>query len=155
MRAYFQNSFKKLEMKQDKITAEIRDMRGNTGPTLTQTSSYDAVQEIEELKKEVSQLKEQTEESDSILKFTPQTSLSPTTSFYQQIKKELGFITISDGKWTKVDVFQDKSTSSKIIGQAQYGETYAYTKKEDGYYYITLSQTMSGWIHGQFVRERN
>lgn len=155
-KSYFQSSFKRLEMRQDEIVREIQNTRGKVSPSLTQPKTFDAMQEIEQLKKEVSQLREQVEESDSIIKFVPSstTSISPTASFYQQIKAEVGYVTISDSKWAKVDVFQDKNTSSKIVGQAQYGVTYPFSKKESGYYFIELSKTLSGWIHGQFVRER-
>lgn len=51
---------------------------------------------------------------------------------------EGGYITINDAKWEDVSIYEDKSYSSKIISNAEFGKAYRYTKKEPNWYLISL-----------------
>ncbi|MCH8986931.1 SH3 domain-containing protein, partial [Patescibacteria group bacterium] len=41
----------------------------------------------------------------------------------------------------------------EVIGRVQPGQTYEYTKEEDDWYYIEISQEEKGWVFSQYVEE--
>lgn len=53
----------------------------------------------------------------------------------------------------KVNVYDDNSSSSKIVGQAEYNKIYIYTQKLEEWYQITLPDGKQGWIRKQFASE--
>jgi len=52
-----------------------------------------------------------------------------------------------------LDVYERNSSSSKIVGEAEFDESYPYIKKEGNWYQITLSDSTVGWVMAQFVEE--
>jgi len=143
--------FDKIEKKQAEILQELKKNKPASLST-NQPPSSDLIEELGRLKAEVTKLKMQLEEQKDILGLS-KTLLTPTISLSKTETIGINFVTISDKKWQTVDVFQDKNSSSKIIGQAVYGKYYPYTKKENGYYFISLNDSLNGWIHSQFVKE--
>ncbi|KKQ25046.1 MAG: hypothetical protein US40_C0004G0084 [Candidatus Roizmanbacteria bacterium GW2011_GWC2_37_13] len=146
------NRFDQIEKKQAEILQELKKNRPTTISSTGQSPSSDLIQEVGRLKAEVAKLKDQVEEQDDILGLS-ETSLTPILSLSPTKSVSINFVTISDRKWQSVEVYETKSSSSKIIGQAVYGKYYPYTEKENGYYFINLNDDITGWIHSQFVKE--
>ncbi len=149
---FFTNKFASIEKKQDEILKEIQRNKITTDTTSEESPSLDLVQEVGRLKAEVTKLKDQVEEQDDILGLA-KTASYPTVSLTPSKSVNINFVTITDRKWQNIEVYQDKNSSSKIIGQAVYGKYYPFTKKEAGFYFIDLNENVSGWILSQFVKE--
>ena len=150
-RSYFQNHFARIEQKQDQLLENLQKMATQISMNASPSSSLSSVQEIGRLKQEILRLDGQVDEHNGILGLMETASAS--ASPLPESQNEFHFVTIADRKWQKVDVFKEKYSSSAIIGQAIYGQSYPYVQKESGYYYIALTDTLSGWIHSQFVKE--
>lgn len=143
-------NFNSIDKKQQEILLEIKKIKtvANNLPPPNPTSV--TVQDIGKLKDKLNKLQAQIDEQNDILGLANSSSspqLSPTQGL------SINFVKISDPKWSTVDVFQNSNSSSKIIGQAVYGKSYPYTRKENSYYYIQLDNNLFGWIHSQFVKE--
>ena len=152
VKSFFQHYFTNIEKRQMEIMAELKTIKAEIKIAPSASPSFVALQDIGKMREELTKLKNQMREKDDILGLldaVPTSTPSPT-------KKELSslhLVTISNSQWQTVDVFQDKNSSSRIVGQAVYNKYYPYSKKESGYYYIALSETVYGWIHSQFVKE--
>lgn len=127
---------------------------------------------IDGLKTEIKQLSSQSAESAQLLsevedikdelealrsdKMTSSVTLGLTTDDmdnYADLGNSIGNVTISDSKWSEVDVFQDTVSSSKIIGQIEYGETYPFYESRGSWYQIELPSGQNGWVSANFVKE--
>lgn len=65
-----------------------------------------------------------------------------------------GFITINDKKWQTIDVYENNSYSSKVVGTIEFDKAYQYIKKDNSWYQIILSKSqISGWVAGRFLKE--
>ena len=64
----------------------------------------------------------------------------------------IGFITIKDPKRKTVDVYQKKSSASAVVGKAEFGKEYFFTKKEDAWYFTTLTDETEGWVSDQYMK---
>lgn len=149
---FFLHYFTRIEKRQSEIIAELKKIKTNAASTQPNSPTFTVIQEIGAMKEEIARLKDQVNNKEDILGLLdnyPIASPTPTISTQSAVH----FVSIINSKWQSVDVFQDKNSSSKIVGQAVYNKSYLYTKKESGYYYINLSDSVSGWIHSQFVKE--
>lgn len=151
---YFKDYFSRIEKKQDELMAEIKTIKSENKaePVQPENTPLSLIQEVGKMKEEISKLKDEISNKNDVLGLLdtiPTPFLTPTKTE----SSILHFVTIVDSKWQTVDVFQDKNSSSRIIGQAVYNKYYPFTKKESEYYYIELSQGLFGWIHSQFVKE--
>lgn len=61
---------------------------------------------------------------------------------------ESGTLTVTG---TVVNVRSGAGTENAKITEVKQGESYTYTDKKDGWYYIQISESQSGWIMGDFV----
>lgn len=65
-----------------------------------------------------------------------------------------GFVTINDKKWQTVDIYEDSSYSSKVIGKLEFDKIYSFVKKSDSWYQIKLPNSQNlGWVAGRFLKE--
>ena len=53
----------------------------------------------------------------------------------------------------KVNVYQNSTSTSEIIGKAIYNQIYTYNKKIQGWYQIILPDLKVGWVRAQFGKE--
>ena len=156
---YFQNYFSRIEKKQEEIMNELKNVKAELNKPIQQNSQSDStplslIQEVGKMKEDISKLKDEVANKDDVLGLLNSVpSLTPLMTPTKTESTGLRFVTISNSKWQTVDVFADKKSSSRIVGQALYNKMYPYTKREDGYYYIELSNNLYGWIHNQFVKE--
>lgn len=65
---------------------------------------------------------------------------------------QFGTLTIKDSTYQTVNVYQEKSTSSKVIGKAEFGKTYPFLEKDNAWYQILLEEEL-GFISSLFVKE--
>lgn len=65
---------------------------------------------------------------------------------------QVGTVTISDKKYPTVDVYLEKSISSKVVAKAEFGKTYTFIEKDQDWYLILLG-AKEGFIRSQFVKE--
>ncbi len=52
-----------------------------------------------------------------------------------------------------LNVRDSASLKGKILTKVYSGEQYEYTKQENGWYYITIPKSKSGWVFGEYVQE--
>lgn len=64
-----------------------------------------------------------------------------------------GYLTISDNKWSLIDIFEDSLSSSKIVGQMEYGKTYPFFESRGNWYLTKLPDGTEGWVTASFVKE--
>jgi hypothetical protein len=64
----------------------------------------------------------------------------------------VGTITITDKKYPTINVYTEKSSSSAVIGKAEFGKTYTFIEKNKDWYLILLG-AKEGFISNQFVKE--
>lgn len=69
----------------------------------------------------------------------------------------VGAVTINDSKYQTVDVYEKKTSSSNIIGKAEYGREYTFIEKTPNWYLILLPDLQTGikegYIGSLFVKE--
>lgn len=82
------------------------------------------------------------------------------TSILGEEASQGGTLTIKDKKNSTVNVYEEKSLSSKIIGKAEFGKTYIFIEKNQDWYLILLTDVQKnqnsekqGFISSQFVKE--
>lgn len=152
IKSFFQHYFTGIEKRQTEMLMEFKKIKSGNIAVSEEAPSFAMLQEIGKMKEEIAKLKDEMSQKDDVLGLLDRVSTS-TPSPTGKDFSTLHFVTISNSKWPTVDVFAEKNNSSRIVGQAIYNKSYPYTKKESGYYYIALSDTVYGWIHSQFVRE--
>jgi hypothetical protein len=145
---FFLNRFSRLEKNQQLILEELKKIKNQAKISPTE-SPFVFSQNLGKLKEEINKLKNQIEEQNEILGLTTLTATATATP----TSAPFNYVTIADRKWQTVEVYQDKSPASKIIGQIVYGKTYPYLKKEGSFYYIQFDDNRYGWILSQFVKE--
>lgn len=152
VKSYFQHYFSSIEKRQEEIMTELKTIKAENRIVTAENTPFSLIQEVGKMKEEIAKLKEEVSNKDDILRLL-NTVPTSTPSLTKKESSSINFVTISNNKWQTVDVFAEKNSSSKIVGQAIYNKSYPYTKKENGYYYIALSDNIYGWIHSQFVKE--
>ena len=110
--------------------------------------SMQLLDEVEDIKDDMEALRVKQAASEATLGFT-----SNDTYDYSDLGSSIGNITIADDKWDVIDVFQDTVSSSKIIGQIEYGEVYPFFESRGSWYRIELSGGQDGWVSASFVKE--
>lgn len=119
----------------DKIEKEIEKL------SKTQDSTKKIIDEFKKLKAEIAVSKQ-----DQVLGQEQKASTSSGLS--------LGFVTISDKKWQTVNVYEDKSSASKVVGVAGFEKAYLFETLEDGWYKIKLPNSkLTGWVSSRFFKE--
>ena len=53
---------------------------------------------------------------------------------------------------TQINVRSEPSVYGDIVTKVNPGETYEYSKEENGWYYITLDDGSVGWVSGDYVQ---
>lgn len=80
--------------------------------------------------------------------------LGSTSSASESSNAAGGFVTINDKKWQAVEVYEENSYSTKLIGKIEFGKAYRYIKKEGSWYQIALLKPeINGWVAARFLRE--
>lgn len=74
------------------------------------------------------------------------------TSISEDTTIKVGSITIADKENSIVKVYLEKDTTSKVIGEIKYEETYTYITKDANWYLILLDDE-EGYVSSQFVKE--
>src|SRR3989338_3216782 len=97
----------------------------------------------EELEKQ-KQKKQATEEAKPTKTAENEASDEPSLS-------ESTTIEILDNDLGYLNVRSEPSVSGDIVTKVNPGETYEYTKSENGWYYITLDNGSVGWVSGDYV----
>ena len=110
--------------------------------------SKQLLDEVEDIKGDIEALRDEQAASEATLGFTSDDSYS-----YSDLGDPMGSITITDSKWSVIDVFQDTVSSSKIIGQIEYGEIYPFFESQGNWYRIELPSGQDGWVSASFVKE--
>lgn len=64
----------------------------------------------------------------------------------------VGTITIIDKRYPTVNVYAKQSSTSTVIGKAEFGQKYTFIEKNQDWYLILL-ETKEGFINNQFVKE--
>jgi len=64
-----------------------------------------------------------------------------------------GMVKINSPQWTRLDVFEKASASSKIINSIVYDTIYFYASKSNGWYQLNLDGGQIGWVQAQFLKE--
>lgn len=82
--------------------------------------------------------------------------LGATESAEQQAVSK-GYITIKDKDNQNVNVYFDKKTSSKIVGQAVFNKAYRFFEEEGNWFLISLlsddSLDKKGWVQAQLFKK--
>ena len=112
------------------------------------TESAQLLSEVEDIKDELEALRSDKMTSSATLGLT-----SDDMDNYADLGNSIGNITIADSKWSEVDVFQNTVSSSKIIGQIEYGEAYPFFESKGSWYQIELPGGQNGWVSASFVKE--
>jgi len=68
-------------------------------------------------------------------------------------KPGLGAVTMRDSTYPTIDVFQQPSFSSLIVGKMKAEKTYRYMKKENSWYFVRVVEGQEGWVNSRFVKE--
>lgn len=110
--------------------------------------SEQLLSEVEDIKDNIEALRNEQAASGTTLGL-----ISNDTYDYSDLGNSIGNITITDNRWNTIDVFQDTVSSSKIIGQIEYGETYPFFESRGNWYRIELPSGQDGWVSASFVKE--
>lgn len=111
-----------------------------------EASNQSFSKDIEQLQSEIADLKS-TDSLKAEIMGIAESSIS------SQENTLLRFVTINTKKWQTLDVFKNKSSTSSVIAQIEYGKNYPFTQKEPGWYKITLPDNRLGWVKDQYLKE--
>lgn len=127
----------------------IGELRTEVEQLVLQSSeSEQLLSDVENIKDDIEALRDEQAASGATLGFT-----SNDTYDYSDLGSLIGNITIANDKWDAIDVFQDTVSSSKIIGQIEYGEAYPFFESQGNWYRIELPSGQDGWVSASFVKE--
>jgi hypothetical protein len=90
--------------------------------------------------------------SSNLEKVSPTPTISTTPSESDESDSE-NTITIDDTSVGFLRVRSTSSTSGQEIGRVDPGETFTYTRSQNGWFEITLSDGKKGWVSGDYVTE--
>lgn len=78
--------------------------------------------------------------------------VTENTEILGDITALAGTVTIKDKIYPTVNVYSEKSTSSAVLGKAEFGKTYTFIEKNQDWYLILIG-TKEGFINSKFVKE--
>lgn len=118
---------------------------------------------LQAIQKDLRELRLDLLQNDQKLEYTslPTDIASIAGTFTSQITPtpalRITYIKIKSSQWPEIDVFEQNSPASRIVGQAFFGKKYLVLNESDHYYFINLDGTSTaprlGWIHKQFVTD--
>ncbi len=134
----------------EELKAEVEKLR------LAGESDQDILERLDKIKEELAGISSQ-QTTKQTLGTTTETEPAEDSSDYDQIRLStdsqvggpLGFIIIKD-RDQLTNIYQQPSSSSKVIGQFEYNQEYPFFKNEDCWFQITLPDGVEGWIESQF-----
>lgn len=134
---------KEEAMVQSETLSRLEELK-NELQVLSQRSSSgeEIASDVARIKEELSQLKE---------KNLTDTNLLGAYASLEDIP--IGHITIANSRIAKLDVYEEKSTTSKVVWKIDYGEAYQYYLKEENWYLIKLPDGTRGWVNAKDVKE--
>ena len=116
---------------------------------LASSQDEQLLSELEDIKDELSDLKDE-QLTEGTLGLTDEYDYSSESILSDTPK---GSLTISDSKWSLIDIFEDSLSYSKIVGQIEYGETYPFFESRGNWYLTKLPDGTEGWVTASFVKE--
>lgn len=148
---------KNLEANQttEELKMEVEKLR------LAEDSGQDILARLDKIKEELAEIGSQ-QTIRQTLGTTAETEPLEDSGDYDQIRLStdsqvggpLGFIIIKD-RDQLTNVYQQPSSSSKVIAQFEYNQEYPFFKNEDYWFQITLPNGVEGWIKSQFGQNLN
>jgi hypothetical protein len=81
---------------------------------------------------------------------TPVTATSTASSTAGTVKP-INQVKVNNTPTGYLNVRSTPSSSASLVTQVHPGETYPYTKKQSGWFEITLPNGQTGWVSGQYV----
>jgi hypothetical protein len=135
---YIENLSGKKEESFQKIEKGINELQ-NIFEALKEKNTYNDLtsKEISEIRQKILNSK------DAEIKTVNSSSAANLT--------DLGFISIKDKKNQKIDLYEAKAYSSKIVGSILYGQQYLFHAKEGTWYLVVDTNGNEGWVNAQFV----
>lgn len=142
-RAEEELNIKKEALIQTETLAKLEDLKKELAILAQKSSSGEAVAEdVARIKDELTALKE---------KDTLNSNLLGAYASLEDIP--IGYLTISNSKVTKLDVYQDKNSTSTVLWKIDYGENYQYFQKEGNWYLLEIPDGNKGWVNASDVKE--
>ena len=99
------------------------------------------------LSEELEKQKQKKATEEAKITTAPEDEASEEASISESTKIE-----ILDNDLGYLNVRSEPSVSGDIVTKVNPGETYEYTKEENGWYYITLDDGSVGWVSGDYVK---
>ena len=99
------------------------------------------------LSEELEKQKQKKATEEAKITTAPEDEASEEASISESTKIE-----ILDNDLGYLNVSSEPSVSGDIVTKVNPGETYEYTKEENGWYYITLDDGSVGWVSGDYVQ---
>ena len=99
------------------------------------------------LSEELEKQKQKKATEEAKITTAPEDEASEEASISESTKIE-----ILDNDLGYLNVRSEPSVSGDIVTKVNPGETYEYTKEENGWYYITLDDGSVGWVSGDYVQ---
>jgi hypothetical protein len=110
-----------------------------------QKDSQQLTQELARIQAELDQLKAQG---------TPAPDTTNLSEVLLEIDKNyIGKIMVKKTITSPVDVYKDPTLSSSRIGLMEPNIIYHYLETSNSWYKVAISQTLQGWVNGNYVEE--
>jgi hypothetical protein len=119
----------------------------------SKNGTLEIAKEVQNLKREITMLRNALEVKDKILGLQNVNEAQIMAALSPSPTPTPRYVTIKSNQFSTVNVYQEKTAASNLVGKAQFGKTYEFTKKEDEYYFITLSATAKGWVQASVMKE--
>jgi len=110
-------------------------------------SSEDILQRLDKIKEELADISSQ-QKIEQTLGLTIDEPDQISLSVDREIDSPLGFVTIKD-RAQPTAVYEEASSSSKIVGDFEYNKKYPFFKNEDDWFQILLPNDVEGWVQTQ------
>ncbi|MBI5044619.1 MAG: hypothetical protein HZC02_01725 [Candidatus Levybacteria bacterium] len=157
-RAFTQPSLSQLLDEQIAITKEITAVKDEVSSLydIQKTNSL-SNDNLEQLKEEIAKYQKSKlsdKEILSILGATTQ-SISSNSANENTLSKQSKqtYVMIKSNQGSTLDVYAEKYSSSKVVGQMKQGITYSSPNQDGNYYMIELSADVKGWVNSQYLKE--
>lgn len=134
-----------VDKKMQKLTEEVEKINAKNLET------EKILGELEEIKSQLHELDQKPEVLGTDLENASSNALKQKIEEIE--KQSLGYITIIDKANKTINLYKETSTSSSVVGKAQFGQKYAYSKIEGNWYMISIENNITGWISSLSVKE--
>ncbi len=157
-RAFSQPSLSQLLDEQIAISKEITNIKEEVSSLFdVQETNTISNEDLKQIKEEIAKYQKSELTDKEILSILGATTTSFSSNSAgtneQSNQSKQRYVTIKSTQGLTLDVYAEKYSSSKVLGQMKQGITYSSPMQDGNYFMIELGNDIKGWVNGQYLKE--